>query len=82
MKFLQKQTEMSLPGLAKDIKEIIKELNLPDITDKNINTKWSKQRWKNKIKEEIIKKCEKELRERIQNIEKLKKCGILRQKTT
>ena len=70
MEFLKCKAKCS-PGPAKEIKEIIKELNLPDITDEDINKKWSKQRWKNKIKEEIIKKCEKELRERIQKIEKL-----------
>ena len=59
------------PRIAKEVKELIKELNLPNIFDITINEEWPKLRWKGRVKEEVREKCEKELKEKMKTLSKL-----------
>ena len=62
---IAKQSEESLPGLAKESKAWIQELGLPDIFNETINKECSKTSWKKQVKNAVLKKCEKELKSKI-----------------
>ena len=51
------QLNLNFPGLAKEFQSLIKEYKLPDITDPKINSKWSKIKWKKRVKLAIKEKC-------------------------
>ena len=68
---METQIKFSFPGLANEAKELIAEFNLPNILNKDINKKYSKMMWKAIVKKEVIRKCEKELKLKIKEFEKL-----------
>ena len=72
-----KQFANSLPGLAKEVKDWIQELGLPNIFDDKVNNEWSKMRWKNKVKTAVKNKCEKDLKSKISQLEKLEKSRMI-----
>ena len=51
------QNEMNLPGLVSECKEIIENLNLPNIIEQDVRDQWSKQRWKAITKKPHKKHC-------------------------
>ena len=67
------QLKYSFPGLATDAKQLIKSLNLPDITEKEVCNTYSKLTWKNLVKKTVRKQCENELKNEISKLEKLEK---------
>ena len=66
------QKQFKFPGLAQEVSELVTELDLPDITDRNIAVSWSKAQWKKLVKKTIHDKCEKELKESMRKYSKLK----------
>ena len=70
------QTNFSFPGLATEVKELLQELNLPDITDKKVCRTYSKTVWKNLVKKSIRQKCENELKQELNEFIKLEKSKI------
>ena len=68
----QTQLEFGFPGLATQTKQLIKELDLPDITENKTNEETTKQKWKKLVKEAIVEESEKELKEKISKLKKLK----------
>ena len=56
------QTIYSFPGLATEVRQLVHELNLPDITDKKVCLTYSKTVWKSLVKKAIRQKCENELK--------------------
>ena len=67
----QTQNTMSFPGLAKEATAFIKKLSLPNILDPHVNKKWSKLAWKKIVKNKVWELCEKELKEKLKEFEKL-----------
>ena len=57
-----------MSGLAKECQDFIKELNLPDISEKNIK----KNIWKKLVKKAILEKNEKELKNGLEKFQKVK----------
>ena len=64
------QNDYNFPGLVKESKQLLNELNLPDITKEEIAKKWSKGQWKVKVKEAIKVMCEERLRKDITEFKK------------
>ena len=65
---MTKQIENGFPGLAQECKQLIKELDLPDITEESIKQKV----WKKLVKRAIVEKNEKELKKEIEKMSKVK----------
>ena len=74
----QTQIKFEFPGLAKEIKMLIQELNLPNILDIETNKKWSKLMWKKKVKLALKEKCKSELKIKIDKLDKLKKMKCIK----
>ena len=72
--------KITYPGLAKEVKMLLKELNLPDITNPETNRDYNKLEWKKMVKKEIVKKCEKELREEMKPLSKLFESKMINEK--
>ena len=66
----EEQRENSYPGLVSDCHELCEQLGIPDITKERIKDP-SKGQWKKIVKEAIEKKYGKELKEKIDKLEKL-----------
>ena len=66
--------KFKFPGLIQECIGLIKDLNLPNITKKEVivEGKISKIKWKNIVKNALMKKCEKEQKEEILKFKKLK----------
>ena len=56
------QKKYNFPGLVKEVSEVLRDLNLPDITDRDIASEWSKVQWKREVSKKIHDKCEAELK--------------------
>ena len=69
---LSVQKQFNFPGLVQECSEILNELNLPDITNRDIAAEWSKLQWKREVNKKIKEKCESELKDRMATYSKLK----------
>ena len=68
------QLKNNWPGLVNEGKELCDKLFLPDITrdrEEEESTKKQKRQWKEKIKESVLKKNERDLKEKIMDLSKL-----------
>ena len=65
------QLKCEFPGLAKEVKNMINNYELPDITNEDVNRKWSKARWKKIVKAVLKVECKLDLIERIKEKSKL-----------
>ena len=66
------QKKFNFPGLVQEVSEMLRAMNLPDITDRDIASGWSKAQWKRETKKIIHDKCEAELKVSMKNYSKLK----------
>ena len=57
--------------MAKEVKNLIREFNLPDITKEEINLKISKPKWKKIVKDVLREKCKFELQSKMKKLSKL-----------
>ena len=64
------QNNYNFPGLVKESKQLLRELNLPDITQEEIAKTWSKAQWKAKVKQAIKEMCEDRLRKDLKEFKK------------
>ena len=67
----QTQRMMDFPGLVSEVKQLAKTLTIPDITDDNVASEWSKQRWKSAVKNAVKIKSENVLQQKIRGYKKL-----------
>ena len=74
------QNEMNWPGLVTECKELIENLNLPNITQQDVRDQWSKQRWKAITKKTIKAKCESELKDEMKDYSKLRDGPMMHEK--
>ena len=70
---LEIQRNLKLPGLVKECSEWINQFNLPDV----LNTKLSKQQWKNAVKTAIYKENKGTLKAKMLSYEKLKNSEMI-----
>ena len=70
------QEKLNLPGFVKECKEIIKDLNLPNIFD----IKMSKNQWKEKVKSAIRIKNENDIKDKMEESKKLKDSELMKEK--
>ena len=68
------QEKLNLPGLVRECKEIIKELNLPNIFE----VKMSKYQWKEKVKCALKSKNEKDIKSKMEESKKLKNSELMK----
>ena len=66
------QKKFNFPGLVQECTDLLKDLDLPDITNRDIASGLSKIQWKRELKKKIHDKCEAELKERMSTYSKLK----------
>ena len=59
--------------MATEVRQLVHELNLPDITDKKVCLTYSKTVWKSLVKKAIRQKCENELKKDLIEFDKLEK---------
>ena len=69
---LDVQLSKHLPGLVPECKILLKSLNLPNLLDANIKTKWSKLAWKKMVNRKICEHEESSLKQEMSQKSKLK----------
>ena len=70
------QEKLNLPGLVRECKEIIEDLNLPNIFE----VKMSKYQWKEKVKCALKSKNEKDIKSKMEESKKLKNSELMKEK--
>ena len=69
---LRTQNNYKFPGLFKETKKLLDDLNLPNITEDDVANQWSKLKWKNLVKKAVKEMCEKRLKLSIKGFNKTK----------